>query len=233
MAHSLILGMTQSGKSTLAKMLTAELARRGRLVMILDPMLDSGWPEKSLVVSEPEELHRAAAKMTGAHIFVDEAAVHVGRSQKMLSWIFRFGSHWGHSANLITQHPTDLAPFVRSQCTSAYVFKSTAAVGELLRKRDGFRGDALLDIEEIPKYHFLMVDRYNPPRFLRLVRAGAGFAVAPWEVDAPPPDPDLGEEPTDDGEEIEEEGDDSHLTPRPDDDTDEISSDFDDSKSPY
>lgn len=47
MAHVLFIGMTQSGKTTLAKRLAHEYVSRGISVIILDPLNDPGWPTQN------------------------------------------------------------------------------------------------------------------------------------------------------------------------------------------
>ena len=43
MTHNLILGMTMSGKTTLAKRLAAHYTQNGINVVVLDPMYDPEW----------------------------------------------------------------------------------------------------------------------------------------------------------------------------------------------
>jgi hypothetical protein len=160
-------------------MLASGISKAKRNVLILDPMLDSGWPENPYVMktADPIVIHNTASRITGAHIYIDEAAIHVGRSSTLLTWLFQFGRHWGHNTTLIAQSPTQLSPFARSQCETAYVFKSTSRVGELLHEEDGFLGKELLEIANLQRYHFYRVHRYDALRHYKLVKRGNGFTT--------------------------------------------------------
>jgi DNA helicase HerA-like ATPase len=56
MAHSLILGMTESGKTTLAKRLAQHYKSRGIGVIVLDPLNDD-WP-CDFKTADPDEFLR-------------------------------------------------------------------------------------------------------------------------------------------------------------------------------
>lgn len=134
-AHSLILGMTESGKTTCAKRMALYLHARGFGIVILDPMSDPGWrPQsktngKELVAgffqtSNPDEFLDVVWKSRACHCFIDEAGENVGQYDTAMIRTATKGRHWGHSMYYLSQRGTLIARTVRDQCSHLFLFNT-------------------------------------------------------------------------------------------------------------
>ena len=127
--HSLFCGVTQSGKTTLARYIARELAKRGQPMSVYDPVgtptRGGDWPESATMFRDEEKFleHLADDRVVNRHIFVDEAdeLFHLARRENF--WLLTRGRHFGFSVNLICCRPKSLAPAVRRQCTRVYMFR--------------------------------------------------------------------------------------------------------------
>lgn len=129
MTHTLFTGVTQSGKTTMARHFCRQFDKMGQRTIVYDPVgtITAGgdWPERSVKFDDPEEFMEYVNRddVYHAHIFVDEAGDHFGVSDKDNHWLFRRGRHKGFILYPIAQRPKMLAPNVRTQCGKAYVFR--------------------------------------------------------------------------------------------------------------
>ncbi len=124
MAHTLIIGQTMSGKSTLAKILCRGLVRAGIPCLVLDPLLDRDWKTygAAWVTDNPDLFYEYARKNRSCALFLDESADTIGRNPGRLQWFATQARHWGHSSIFMAQRLTQLTPTVRDQCATLYVF---------------------------------------------------------------------------------------------------------------
>lgn len=131
MAHTLIVGSSGTGKTTLAKKL-AEARKKTRSYMpnfrqvALDP-LSSAWPLGVDVVSTFEDLMVDLEIMHEQQevgcVYVDEANTQFAHGDKERLWLMLRGRHFGLDLTLITQYPTLLSPAARGQCERLHVFQ--------------------------------------------------------------------------------------------------------------
>lgn len=129
--HTLFCGVTQSGKTTLARMVAQNLAASGQRIIVFDPVqtktLNYGWPSGSMVFTDPLEFSGYMADEesgpANSHVFVDEADEIFSLRQPENFWMLKKGRHFGLAVNVITQRPHLVAPTVRSQCGKAFVFR--------------------------------------------------------------------------------------------------------------
>lgn len=124
MAHSLILGMTESGKSTLAKKLAAYYKSKGFGVLVLDPLNDPGWP-CDFKTDDGSEFLKVFWDSRRCFVFIDESGDSVGRYNAEMTRTATKGRHWGHACHYITQRGTQLATTVRDQCSHLFLFCSS------------------------------------------------------------------------------------------------------------
>jgi hypothetical protein len=131
MAHVLILGMTESGKTTLARNLAARYKRAGLGVLVLDPLSDPRW-QCDFITADQEEFLQVFWSSRSCVAFLDEGGESVGRYDLAMQKTATRGRHWGHSCHYIAQRATQLAPIVRDMCTHLFLFCSSAKDGKLL-----------------------------------------------------------------------------------------------------
>lgn len=121
MAHSLILGMTESGKTTLAKKLAAHYKSNGVGILVLDPMGDPEW-QADYQTDDAEEFLDVFWQSRQCAVFIDEAGEAVGQYDKVMHRTATKGRHWGHSVHYISQRGALIARTVRDQCSHLFMF---------------------------------------------------------------------------------------------------------------
>lgn len=126
--HRLYTGVTQSGKTTLARAHARELAKT-RSVVVYDPLGTStaggAWGKKSAVFDDVDDFLNAvyADTTVNCHVFVDEAHHVFAHGEKSNLWMLTQGRHYGMQMHLITQRPTKVHPDARTNCAECYMFR--------------------------------------------------------------------------------------------------------------
>ncbi len=131
MAHSLFVGMTEMGKTTLARNMGIAYRSRGFETIVLDPLLDPRW-RASYITSDGDKFIAKCKVSQKCMLFVDEGSESVGRYNVPMQWVVTQSRHWGHSAHILCQGATQLAMIVRDQCTHLYLFAAGKRNGTLL-----------------------------------------------------------------------------------------------------
>lgn len=127
--HTLICGVTMSGKTTLAHKFAHELAAQGQTIIVYDPVMTptaaGSWPSNALLFDDENQFFDYLVKdeVNKAHVFIDESGDVFNLSKPWNFWLLTRGRHFGFSVFLIAQRPKMLAPTVRNQCGRAYVFR--------------------------------------------------------------------------------------------------------------
>lgn len=159
MPHSLIVGVTLSGKTTLAKMIAKGLKDRGHKIAILDPMKDREWIEIADFSTHNPDAFLAYAKRTKSHfLFVDESGTAIGRYNRAMDWLTTTGRHLGHSVTLICHRTTNLAPTIRDNCTTVYVFAVSEEDSIALAK--AYREPSLRNVAKFRQGQFYKVGQF-------------------------------------------------------------------------
>lgn len=137
MPHSLILGMSESGKTTLGRALATEYKRAGVAVIVLDPLRDPRW-QADFLTTDAKEFRRVFWQSRSCMAFIDEAGEAIGKYDATMQACVTRGRHWGHSVHVITQRGAQLSPTVRDQCRHLFLFCSSRQDGELLAREWNF-----------------------------------------------------------------------------------------------
>lgn len=103
MGHSLYCGVTESGKTTLARYHARRFDQLGHKNIVYDPVgtatAGGGWPARSIIFTGDDESkfmdYLSRHDVYHAHIWVDEAGDHFGVQDIENHWIFRRGRHKG------------------------------------------------------------------------------------------------------------------------------------------
>lgn len=125
--HCLYAGVTQTGKTTLARMHARLLDRAGYDVAVYDPVRTEthggDWPPNAKVFERLDAFLAHCKHARDTFVFVDESADVFSLSQTENHWLLRRGRHRGLYLRLMAQRPKTIAPNARSQCAIAYVFR--------------------------------------------------------------------------------------------------------------
>ncbi len=161
--HSLIVGASGTGKTTLARGLADAALKAGRRVIVLDP-LRTRWPCNRLY-GDVESLFFDYSRFPPSLIFIDESGTQAGRSvQDKLVKLAIQGRHFGHIAIFIVQIPTRLCPDIRGQCTSLYLFRVAEKYQRLMAEE--FVDNSL--VRDLRPYFFMRKRGHDPARVMRL-----------------------------------------------------------------
>ena len=159
MAHVLILGQTESGKTSLAKKLAAVYKEQGIGVLVLDPIGDPSWPA-DFRTSDPDEFLQVYWSSKKCAVFIDEAGESVGRFDMAMQKTATRGRHWGHKNHYLSQRGTMINRTVRDQCSTIFLF-NTALEDCKVHARD-WNQPELLNASKLPQGHYLTCGRYKP-----------------------------------------------------------------------
>lgn len=144
MSHTLILGVTESGKSTYAKWVCSGLRKRGIKTLVLNPYNDPTW-EADEISSDPAYVFWYAQRHLHHAIFLEESGDALQRDP-LYDWFTCRARHWGHKSFVITQRLQDVRPALRNNCTQAVVFASETMDCRELASR--YREPILLNVEK-------------------------------------------------------------------------------------
>ena len=125
--HSLILGSTESGKTTLARKIARKLSESGHEILVLDPIFSGDaetWSTRDVYTS-PENFLPVFWNTHNRFVFIDESDSVMRRAINLeLVQTGMRGRHNGHSVTYITHFRTDLLPALRSQCSQLFLFST-------------------------------------------------------------------------------------------------------------
>lgn len=163
--HCAYYGVTQSGKTTLARMHARLLALSGYDVIVYDPVgtatAGGDWPERCLMIDSPDDLQKRVASFEGetdrpVFLFVDEAPDVFGHTETWARWIPRKIRHQHVYLRLMVTRPNSVHPDVRNQCVVAYVFRLAREDMRLVMADYGFSvGDSQ---DQLDKGDFLVLE---------------------------------------------------------------------------
>jgi len=122
MAHTLIIGITGSGKTTLAKALSQQYLKRNIPVFVLDPLLSEKW-NANYITDNPDEFVETVFDNVNCAVFVDESAETIGRYAGIMQKLATSSRNLGHNVHFICQRPKQLDINMRTQCENIFVFK--------------------------------------------------------------------------------------------------------------
>ncbi len=150
--HVLILGITETGKTTLAFKLAREYRSKGIKIFVLDPDKRQEW-QADFITDDPEFFLETCKLNQRAALFVDEGGVTIGRYAGSSQWLATNARKWGHKAHFIAQRAQQIDPNVRNQCTSIFLFKQSVDDAKILSK--DFVAPQLIDACNLKKGEYL------------------------------------------------------------------------------
>lgn len=168
MAHSLIVGMTESGKSTLARRMVAGYKTEGLHTLILDPLDDPAWYNAgaSYLTTDGDKFLEIVFKSRKCAIFVDESGEAIGRYGGAMKKLATRSRHYGHNAHFISQRAVDIDKTIRDQCTYLFCFRVSRGDAETLANEYGY--EELLECSRLNQGEFIKCGRFLKPKKIRL-----------------------------------------------------------------
>lgn len=154
--HSLILGITDTGKTTLAVKIALICKSQGIPRIILDPDLRSSWEivqGVDFITDDPEAFLEYCKANQKCALFVDEAGQTIGRYAGVMMWVATNSRKWGHKAYFISQRATQLDPTIRAQCSSLFLFQQSVMDCKILSNE--FNRVEFLKACDLQKGHYL------------------------------------------------------------------------------
>lgn len=158
MAHTLVLGVTQSGKSTYSKWVCERLTKKGIETAVLNPYRDPGWICSSQHM-DPSKLLDLCLTPGRRCVFLEEAGDTLDRDPRY-NWFTTVGRHAGNQVWVISQRMESLNPTLRNNCVDAVVFASEIGDTKLIANR--YREPRLLRVEKFRPGQFYMVSQFSP-----------------------------------------------------------------------
>jgi len=160
MAHTLILGIPESGKSTLGKKLAADYRHLGRQVAVLDST-GAKWPA-DFQTDSPELFLNYCRVHISLRVFVDESGDAFEHQRSDLNWLGNRGRHLGHACFFIGQGYPQVPLAVRRCCTCVYLFNCNPDDAKALAKY--FNAPELESAPQLKKGEFLLKRSFEPVR---------------------------------------------------------------------
>ena len=157
--HTLIIGMTESGKTTLGKILCSSYKAAGFGTIVFDAAFNE-W-RADFQTGDADKFFRYAVRARRCMLFVDEAGKAVkwsARERVDLATLFR---HLGHSALFLGQRPAMIAPSVRYNCARLCLFRTSREDAADLAAEWGHR--EIMSAPDLPAGSFLDITRFSAP----------------------------------------------------------------------
>ena len=157
--HVLILGMTESGKTSLARAMCHAYKARGISTLVLDPLNDPRW-QADFQTSNPADFLRVYWANKKCAAFIDEGGLVAGRFDDTMITTATQGRHWGHNNHYISQRATLLSLTIREQCSELYLFAMAKAGCKSLA--EDFNKPQLLEASEFLDGTYFRCGRFIP-----------------------------------------------------------------------
>lgn len=160
MPHSLIIGMTESGKSFLAKEKMKRYQSAGIKTMVLDPTNSGQWGAdyQSADVGEFLDVFWNSRKCA---VFFDEAGdyIHQHADRRIIQTATR-GRHLGHNCYYIGQRGTMINTTVRGQCRNLFLFR--VGIKDAKHWSEEFAQPELANATALGEYEFYSASKIKP-----------------------------------------------------------------------
>jgi len=165
MENAGIFGPSKSGKTTLAKALSAEFWRTHKLKsLVLDPHLEN-WGAHAVVMNDEAKFWQTVWASEKCVVIVEEATQTINR-KKELSGVFTAIRHNKHNLIVVGHNGSSLLPIMRQQLEKLYLFLQSEKAAKIWVEETAC--PALLQATTLGQYEFLFYKRFSPVRRLRL-----------------------------------------------------------------
>lgn len=160
--HVLILGITFSGKSNLAKRLAANMVAKGEQVIIYDPVKTINWPDSAIKFSDPETFLKQIDFYQNAHVFLDEAKTLFDYDMEKATNLLSQKRHNGMLMYVIAQRANMIPPNARNMCVHVYSFKQNGTNCKILAEE---YNESFLEVRTLPENVFIYSNGFKAGKF--------------------------------------------------------------------
>lgn len=169
--HTLIVGMTGSGKSSLAKIMAQKAKAAGALILCLDPKNDPGFCA-DFSTTDPAKFQREVTRAAGEKtlVIVDESADTIGNYAGVMCRIATMNRELAHRAIFITQRGAALDKNIVLNCGNVFVFRSSGRDCKTLC--DDLGKKQVYEALEFDRGEYLYIPAYGQ------VRRGSIFTIS-------------------------------------------------------
>lgn len=157
-AHTLVIGVTESGKSTYCKFLCEALTRKGNHTCVLNPFGETDW-HCDAQSPDPDTVMAYCHSLGKRSVFLDEAGDSLAREPRF-DWFTSGSRHKGNSVYVISQRCNDLTPRLRNNCTELVVFSCEADDAGFLAKK--YRDKRIVAAAKFRPGQFFIVSQFRP-----------------------------------------------------------------------
>jgi DNA helicase HerA-like ATPase len=116
--HAIIAGMTEVGKTTLAKAIAKSVSR----VAVFECDVRTPWENVVFHTTNIDLLLKFSQSNKNCNIFIDDSEEATDRDRSYNFFATR-ARHYGHRCFFIMQRPTQVLPTVRNNCGAVYLFR--------------------------------------------------------------------------------------------------------------
>jgi hypothetical protein len=131
--HAYIVGITDSGKTLLAKRFAKDYALQGHNVIIFDPLKSADWPSSSIKYASCEKFLNDVPAFRNAYLFIDEGKTLWEFDHLKASKILYQKRHDGIYVFLISQRYNMIPPNARNMSSLIYVFRQQPEDSKILK----------------------------------------------------------------------------------------------------
>lgn len=162
MPHGAIIGMTTSGKTTLAMQFARDFRKLDIPTLVLHKPREA-WSEEcaSWQTSDPEKFLAKFASCQGHACFMELADGSVDKYDSRFHKCFTEGRHDGHRCYYLSQRAATVHPAIRENCIQLCLFTVTSSAAKIWAEE--FNDLGLMQAVDLPPYVFLHKEnRYSP-----------------------------------------------------------------------
>lgn len=165
MRNAGIFGPKESGKTTLARKLSAEYWQRFKVKSLVLDIFREDWGKQAWVTDSEEKFWPAVWKTQGCLIIVDEAAETINRDKELIP-VFTRLRHNHHRLIVIGHSGVNLLPIMREQLDTLYLFRQGRKAAAMWAEQ--FTQDDLLSATSLSQYQFIFVRTYSGAKVCKL-----------------------------------------------------------------
>ncbi len=160
--HILIIGASGTGKTTLAMMLASRAALTRRQVLVYDITGPYGWPGKHF--DSIDAYMRAVKTHKNCLLVVDESTAGLDKFDRSTYFLTTTARHLGHKTIIVGHRLRDIAPAIRSNCTTIFAFAGSKNDYKILQDEN----DCTIDTSKLAVFEFVRLQRGIAPEKMRL-----------------------------------------------------------------